>query len=113
MAGPGNPNPKGSKPDKLMRDAIMVALNREASGADGKPTRKLYQIADKLVDLAAEGDMQAIKEVNDRVDGKATQIIAGDAGNPLTVTATLNVLREKLDRIALPEAEGATDNEPV
>lgn len=66
-----------------MRDAIMVALNREAAVADGQPTRKLYLIADKLVDLAIGGDMQAIKEVNDRVDGRAPQTLAGDPENPL------------------------------
>lgn len=82
----GNPNPKGSKPDKLMRDAIMVALKREAIGTDGKPTQKLYQIADALVDLAVSGDMQAIKEVNDRVDGKAPQTIAGDNDNPIALS---------------------------
>lgn len=31
----------GSKPDKLMRDALMVALKREAVDAHGKPTTKL------------------------------------------------------------------------
>lgn len=82
----GNPNPKGSKPDKLMRDAIMVALNREAKDAAGQPTKKLYQIAERLVDQAIEGDMQAIKEVNDRIDGKAPQAmtLAGDdEGGPM------------------------------
>jgi len=29
---------KGSKPDKLMRDALMVALNREATNA-GEPQK--------------------------------------------------------------------------
>ena len=48
MAGRGNPKPTGSKPDKLMRDALMVALNREAKDADGKPTKRLYVIAEKL-----------------------------------------------------------------
>jgi hypothetical protein len=73
----------GSKPDKLMRDAIMIALNREAKDADGKPTRKLNRIVDKLVDLAIDGDIQAIKEIADRVDGKATQPLASDAANPV------------------------------
>lgn len=82
----GNPNPTGSKPDKLMRDAIMVALKREATDASGEKTKKLYLIANKLVDLAAEGDMQAIKEVNDRVDGKAPQTIGGDPDNPTPVS---------------------------
>lgn len=75
MAKRGNPNPTGGKPDKLMRDALMVALNREAQGPLGK-TKKLSLIADKLVDLAVEGDVAAIKEVADRVDGKSMQGIS-------------------------------------
>ena len=79
----GNPNPTGGKPDKLMRDAIILALKREAEGANGEKTKKLYQIADKLVELAIGGDMQAIKEINDRSDGKAPQTIGGDPENPV------------------------------
>lgn len=83
MASRGNPNPTGSKPDKLMRDAIMLALKREATGEDGKPTRKLNLIADKLVDLAVTGDIQAIKEINDRVDGRPAQAITGANGGAI------------------------------
>lgn len=64
-------NSRGGKPDKLMRDAIMVALQREAE--KGGKTKKLYVIADKLVDKAMEGDIQAIKEICDRVDGRPPQ----------------------------------------
>lgn len=64
---------QGGKPDKLMRDALMIALKREAKDDKGKKTTKLANIARKLVDLAEAGDVQAIKEVADRVDGKATQ----------------------------------------
>ena len=76
---------RGAKPDKLARDAIMVALNREMVGADGRPTKRLYVIADKLTELAAEGDISAIKEVFDRVDGKATQSLDAEGVAPLTV----------------------------
>ena len=64
----------------------MVALKREAVGSDGAPTQKLYKIADALVDLAVSGDMQAIKEVNDRVDGKAPQAIVGDSDSPIALS---------------------------
>ncbi len=72
--------PKGAKPDKLMRDALLVALHRAAKGADGKPTKRLAIVADKLVTKAEEGDVTAIKEIFDRVDGKAPQSMdmAGD-----------------------------------
>lgn len=90
MAPRGNPNPKGSKPDKLMGDAIRIALNREAVDAAGKKTKKLTLIADKLVDLAVEGDIAAIREVNDRTDGKATQPL--DHGG--------SILEEMLERLS-------------
>lgn len=71
----------------LMTDALMQALHREASnivGADGKPTKRLNVIADKLAEKAAEGDIQAIKEVFDRTDGKAVAALelGSDPDNP-------------------------------
>ena len=47
----------------IMTNALMIALNREVDGivdGDGKPTRKLNQIATQLVDQAVGGDIQAI-----------------------------------------------------
>lgn len=66
---------EGRKGDKLVRDALMVALKREADGANGKRTRKLQVMAEKLVDKACEGDVAAIKEVADRVDGRPAQAV--------------------------------------
>ncbi|NIA67923.1 hypothetical protein HBA54_04895 [Pelagibius litoralis] len=72
----GNRNPsKGSKPEKLVRDALMVAVNREAQDAEGKPTKKLALLADKVVSKALDGDMVAAKEIFDRLDGKPRQEI--------------------------------------
>lgn len=69
---------RGGKPDKLMRDALMLALKREAIDADGQKTKRLNIVAAKLVELAEQGDIQAIKEINDRVDGKSVQPVTGD-----------------------------------
>jgi hypothetical protein len=66
------------KPDKLMRDALVIELRAEAEDAQGVPTKKLRLLARKLIDLGLDGDLAAIKEINDRVDGKATQPIGGD-----------------------------------
>jgi hypothetical protein len=54
----------------LMRKAILLELQCEP-GAAGVAADKLRLIARKLVDKATEGDIQAIKEVLDRIDGKS------------------------------------------
>lgn len=51
-----------------------------------KHYQALRLIAEKLIDLAVEGDMQAIKEIGDRVDGKAVQAIEGTDGPPVYVS---------------------------
>lgn len=89
MAARVNPS-RGGKPDKLMRDALMIALNREAVDADGQKTKKLNIIAAKLVELAIDGDIQAIKEISDRVDGKPAQALVGDPDQPLAMIPVIN-----------------------
>lgn len=83
MAKRGNPKPTGSKPDKILRDALMVALHREDEDptTKGKKMKRFLRIADQISKLAASGDLPAIKEVWDRVEGKASQPIehTGDA----------------------------------
>ena len=66
----------GRKGEKHWRDAVMIAVNETVEG-DGGAKRKLRAIADKVVELAMEGDIQAIKEIGDRMDGKAIQGHAG------------------------------------
>lgn len=53
----------------------MLNIAIKEAHDDGRD--KLRAIADKLVDLAIEGDMQAIKEIGDRLDGKPSQAIDG------------------------------------
>jgi hypothetical protein len=90
-AGPGR------KPDKIMRDAIILALKREAADTDGAPTQKLHLIADRLVEKAMAGDIQAIKEINDRVDGKA----GGEAGE------NMPALLKRIERVIVyPDDRG-------
>lgn len=78
---------KGGKPDKLMRDALILELKREAQDANGQKTQKLYLVARKLVDEAIDGNVMAIKEINDRTDGKAMQGVelSGPDGAPIPV----------------------------
>ncbi|TQX88449.1 MULTISPECIES: hypothetical protein [unclassified Rhizobium] len=70
MAGNAN---SGRKQEKPFRDALRMAL---AEAGDNQ--QALRVIAGKLIDKAKEGDMQAIKELADRLDGKATQALVGE-----------------------------------
>lgn len=86
--GEGEPIAQSNKRRTIMTDALMLALNRVADDVlddDGKPTKQLARIAKKLVEKAAEGDTQAIREVFDRTEGKAAQAIIhqGDEQNPI------------------------------
>jgi hypothetical protein len=70
MAGNAN---SGRKAEKPFRDALRMAL-KEA----GEDHKALRMIAAKLIEMAASGDMQAIRELADRTDGKVPQAIVGD-----------------------------------
>lgn len=85
MAAPeGNTN--SSKNNRLWAETIRRAVIQ----ADAE---KLRAIADKLIEKAAEGDMQAIKELGDRLDGKPAQSteISGPDGSaiPVGINVTL------------------------
>jgi hypothetical protein len=73
--------------DKLMREALLMELQREDK-IDGIPVRRLRRVANALIHKALDGDVAAIREINDRIDGKVAQqqIVSGDAENPLAIT---------------------------
>ena len=70
--------------DKPFRDALRMEL------ADaGENHKKLRQIAASLIASAAEGKIDAIKEIADRMDGKPAQAhIGGDEDDPPIKTVT-------------------------
>lgn len=71
-------NPRGQQRDKPFRDALRMEL-----AAAGEDHKKLRTIARKLIDEAEGGDMQAIREIADRMDGKPAQaVIGGDDDDP-------------------------------
>lgn len=82
-------NPEGARPlteeEKMARRATkeIIAEYKE------KLAESLPQIEPVLVGLAIAGDMQAIKEINDRVIGKPKQPIVGpdeeEGDNPILV----------------------------
>ena len=77
MARPlGSPNK-----DKPFRDALRMAI----ADAEGD-NKALRLVAIALVAKAQQGDVPAIKEIADRLDGKVTQPIGGDSNAPITIT---------------------------
>lgn len=64
---------KGAVADKFWSEAVRLAVYREAEGDDGQKRKRLNIIADKLCAMAMDGDMAAIKEIGERLDGKAPQ----------------------------------------
>lgn len=74
-------NPRGQQRDK----PFLAALRLEIAEAGGDP-KQLRRIAKKLLAKAEEGDVHAIREVADRLDGKVPQAITGeDGGAPVSV----------------------------
>jgi hypothetical protein len=47
--------------------------------AEAKGFKALRKVAEAHLDKAMEGDMAAIKELGDRLDGKVPQAVVGDA----------------------------------
>ena len=57
-------NPLGRRKERMFFNALMVELN---SSPDDK--RSIRAIAEKLISLALEGNIHAIKEIANRLDG--------------------------------------------
>lgn len=81
-------NPGNQWTNKMWRDAVRVAALRPID-EEAAPTNKLQAAATSLVDKAVDGDVTALKEIGDRLDGKVPQAIVGgdDDSKPIrTVT---------------------------
>lgn len=74
--------------EKSFANMLNIAIKEAIEGTD---KTKLRAVADALVDKAMAGDVQAIKEVADRLDGKVPQgVIGGDEDdNPLSIRVVI------------------------
>jgi len=79
MAGAPIGNQNAAKA-KQWRAAIERAL--DARGA-GDRLAALETLAEKLLISCESGDLGALKELGDRIDGKPAQVILGDEENPI------------------------------
>ncbi len=85
MAG----NANSGRREKPFVEALRMELKSKPNA------RKLRLIARQLINRAAEGDMPAIKEFADRLDGRPAQAIEGDFTHDLS-----DPLMELMSRIA-------------
>lgn len=67
----------GRKGDKVIRDALKAALRQDPE--------RLKRVAEKAWSMAEAGNLAALKEIADRLDGKAVQPISNDDDNPFKV----------------------------
>jgi len=91
MAGAPVGNTNSSTDNRLWSNTIRRALTQDAT--------KLRKLADALIEKAEGGDIPALKEVGDRLEGKTAQqiILSGDKEQPLTII-TRNIVRPPDDK---------------
>jgi hypothetical protein len=81
--------------ERPFNEALRIALRQRH--------HSLRRVADRLIDKAEEGDLPSIRELIDRLDGKAVQAV--DCG-PITVErltdAQLLAVASGMDPLALP-----------
>jgi hypothetical protein len=83
-------NTNSSKNNRLWAETIRRAVVQSDA-------ERLRRIAEALLNKAEEGDIQAIKEVGDRLDGKPTQTIAGAGEDGEHVIRNIGVVFRKPD----------------
>lgn len=91
MAGVKGRSGTNKGKDKPWAEALRLVVFRD--DLEGK--RRLERIAERCAAAAEGGDMQAIKEIGDRLDGKPAQIIAGDdERDPISIaTITRRIIK--------------------
>lgn len=86
----------GGRPpkEKSFANMLNIAIKEAIEGTD---KTKLRAVADALVDKAMSGDVQAIKEVADRIDGKVPQgVIGGDEeDSPVNIVTKIVLVAKK------------------
>lgn len=84
MAGVGRKPGTKVQTAKPFSEALNIAIRRAVESGKHKGRKRLDVIAEKLAIDAMNGNMAAIKEVADRLDGRPAQQIhtVDDDGNP-------------------------------
>ncbi len=96
-------NTNSSKNNRLWSDTIRRACVQN----DGKLLREL---AEALIEKALEGDIMAIKEVGDRLEGKpvARTELTGQDGNPIETKWLVQIVQVSADAASEANADAET-----
>lgn len=102
-------NPNGRPPKAWTMSSLIAEALEEVESQSGKSFKHL--VAKRLAHMAVGGDIQAIKEINDRVDGRPVQrqIIEGDSEQPLVIhsfTGLLDSIYNEPERTDQPPQDG-------
>ena len=84
----------GPRGDKLWSDALRKAVKERIDDGTERGEPKLDRLARVLVDKAIKGDVGAIRELGDRLEGKPAQVVTGEGGGPVTIVVTTGVPRD-------------------
>ena len=89
--------PKGNKNaarGKIWSDAIIRALAKRSRVT---AREAIDDLAEKLLEQCDEGNMIALKEVGDRLEGKPAQTLLGDSDNPLELITRIELVTPNVD----------------
>ena len=89
---------QGQKLDKIWRAAIRRAVSErieDEEGEKGAKAKALHLLARKLVKTGLKGDVSALKEIGDRLDGKPAQ----------SVDLAMNVQVTEIKRVIVDPAQ--------
>ena len=89
--------PKGNKNaarGKIWSDAIIRALAKRSRVT---AREAIDDLAEKLLEQCDEGNMIALKEVGDRLEGKPAQTLLGDSESPLQLVTRIELVTHNVD----------------
>lgn len=93
---------RGPKGDKLISDALRVAMLRDSKVADqdGKALSRVYAMAEKIAEKAENGDEWAASFVTDRLEGKPKQAVehAGEDGGDIGIIHRISLIGVRPER---------------
>jgi GH15 family glucan-1,4-alpha-glucosidase len=91
-------NPEGRRKNRPWRDALNRAVQRATTGKVDYVA--LDALADALVAAGLAGEVNALKEIGDRIDGKVPQAIVGDDDE-----SPVNVVHKIVREIVEPNSQ--------